>query len=127
MPAIQCYNCRMGNPAHFVGTRDELKYYSVSNHGGESVNGKIFFCCESCFLDSVFIDAVVGQASKNHDLPDIRFTKNDVIRSDILGPIAEEMQAHYDEIVAPMYNEYSWNKFHERQKEFATMAPKTQK
>lgn len=119
MPVISCYNCRKSNPSHFVGSYDEYRYYSVSNHSREAVNGKIFFCCESCYLDSVFIDAILSEASKNHDLPDdVRPTYNDIVGSTILGPIADELRPHYDDIVSPMYNEYSWNKYHARQAEF---------
>lgn len=117
MPVIKCYNCRLSNPNHVVGSYDEYRYYSVSSRNDNDTNGKIFFCSEFCHDESSFIDAVLSEASKHHDIPDIRPTMNDIMRNQVLGPIADEMQAHFDEIVAPMRNEYSLKIFRERQKQ----------
>lgn len=117
MPAIRCYSCQQANPAHLVGSLDELRYYSVSDHGPEARSGKIFFCGENCYLESIFISKVVAASHALNDTPDdMRPTLRTMYTDSNLGPIADEMHPHFSDIVEPYMDNYGLNQFKERQK-----------
>lgn len=113
MPVIKCHGCKFWNPAHLVGNKEELLYYSVSSNSAPC--GKKFFCTEKCYLESVFVEAVLSEASRATPIsPDVHMSLTEVYNNQLLGDIADNMYPNFDEIVTPSRNEYSLNKFKER-------------
>lgn len=113
MPVIKCHGCKFSDPTHLVGNKEELLYYSVSSNSAPC--GKKFFCTENCYLESVFVEAVVAEASRSAPIsPDIHLTLTEMYKNQLLGDIADSMQPHFDEIVTPCRNQYGLDKFKER-------------